>query len=264
MKLPVQNGNSVSDPTFHTKYIILPNFIKQLATTILGEAYCYEEIIESLNFTNVPCLKLGLSKGLGLGIVIGGCIVKLPQLYNILKAKSTKGVSFTSYLFETLAYLIVIGYNMRKENAFSTWGEAVCISIQNLLVLGLMLYYKKKIMLGMGIVLSSIGLLYLFCYLLSESMLTGCFLLTIPIILLSRIPQIWLIYQSKKVGQLSISTTFFYCLGTAARVFTTIQEIEDGFILLGNALAFAVNFLLFYLVIYYTKKNKSLKSEKYI
>ena len=41
---------------------------------------CYASLVEELNFGDVECLKYALSKGLGLGIVVGGSIVKVPQV----------------------------------------------------------------------------------------------------------------------------------------------------------------------------------------
>lgn len=74
----------------------LPWFIVDLGTTIIGEASifynlpfiasehvfqkCYSSLVENLNFGDVDCLKYSLSKGLGLGIVVGGSIMKVPQL----------------------------------------------------------------------------------------------------------------------------------------------------------------------------------------
>ena len=41
---------------------------------------CYSSLVENLDFGDVTCLKYSLSKGLGVGIVIGGSIMKVPQL----------------------------------------------------------------------------------------------------------------------------------------------------------------------------------------
>lgn len=37
-------------------------------------------LVENLNVEDVNCLKYALSKGLGIGIVVGGSIMKVPQL----------------------------------------------------------------------------------------------------------------------------------------------------------------------------------------
>jgi len=46
----------------------------------LRQQKCYVSLVENLNIKDVECLKYSLSKGLGLGIVLGGSIMKIPQL----------------------------------------------------------------------------------------------------------------------------------------------------------------------------------------
>jgi mannose-P-dolichol utilization defect protein 1 len=51
---------------------------------------------------------------------------------------------------------------------------------------------------------------------------------TIPVTLLSRIPQIVSNFQSKSTGQLSALTIFLYFFGSLARVFTTYVFIINS------------------------------------
>lgn len=41
---------------------------------------CYTSLVENLDIGDVKCLKYSLSKGLGIGIVVGGSIMKVPQI----------------------------------------------------------------------------------------------------------------------------------------------------------------------------------------
>jgi mannose-P-dolichol utilization defect protein 1 len=41
---------------------------------------CYVTLVEDLDIFDVECLKYALSKGIGIGIVAGGSIMKVPQL----------------------------------------------------------------------------------------------------------------------------------------------------------------------------------------
>ena len=41
---------------------------------------CYTSLVENLQFDDIQCLRYALSKGLGIGIVLGGSIVKVPQV----------------------------------------------------------------------------------------------------------------------------------------------------------------------------------------
>jgi mannose-P-dolichol utilization defect protein 1 len=84
--------------------------------------------IEKLDITpeliKSPCFSLLISKVLGVGLIIGGSIVKLPQILKIVGAGSAKGISLVSYLLETLALSFSLAYNFRSGNPFSTYGES--------------------------------------------------------------------------------------------------------------------------------------------
>jgi len=41
---------------------------------------CYTSLVENLDISDVQCIKYSLSKGLGIGIVVGGSIMKVPQV----------------------------------------------------------------------------------------------------------------------------------------------------------------------------------------
>jgi len=243
-----------------SKIIIkLPEFVKDLATIVLGDPYCYEEIVERLNISNVPCLKLGLSKALGLIIIAGGSIVKVPQMIKIINAKSARGISFLSYLLETLCYIVVVSYNLRSKNPFSTWGETLAITFQNLIIILLMNYYSGKPLNGIA---SLVGALSLYWFLnnielVSYELLGILQAATIPSILFSRIPQIYSNYVNGHTGQLAAFTVFNYFLGTLARVFTTLQEVDDRLILLSFILSLVLNTTLAAQMLYYWEINTS-------
>jgi mannose-P-dolichol utilization defect protein 1 len=55
----------------------IPSFLRDPAVALIGEK-CYG--VYDFDITHSECLKYALSKGLGLGIVLGGSIVKIPQV----------------------------------------------------------------------------------------------------------------------------------------------------------------------------------------
>lgn len=57
----------------------IPWFLREPAVALIGPQ-CYTSLVYDLNVTDVDCLKYALSKGLGFGIVLGGSIVKIPQV----------------------------------------------------------------------------------------------------------------------------------------------------------------------------------------
>ncbi|KAF8981141.1 hypothetical protein BGZ46_003195 [Entomortierella lignicola] len=257
----------------------LPYFLKTPAVAIIGNT-CYTILVEELDYHNVQCIKLGISKGLGYGIVFGGAIVKMPQIFKILKTHSTLGLSLTSFLLETLACVINLAYNLRHENSFSTYGETFFVLFQNLVILALILHYTGKKNSLTVITLSSfliLGIIFmkniqqeqqdgsiLTVSIISEDILTLFQKAVIPINVLSKIPQIRENYNNKSTGQLSAFTIFNYFVGSLARIYTTLTEVKDPIILYGFLLSTLFNCLLaFQMALYWNSSRRveqSLKS----
>jgi mannose-P-dolichol utilization defect protein 1 len=108
--------------------LLLPPFLCSLPFRF---QQCYVSLVEDLNVTDTHCLKYALSKGLGLGMVAGGAILKVPQIISVVSSGSAKGLSLSSYVLDTAATAITVAYNIRKENPFSTYGELGFLLVQN-------------------------------------------------------------------------------------------------------------------------------------
>lgn len=121
----------------------LPPPIRDFGVSLLGEQ-CYSNLVLDIDVTDADCLKLGVSKALGIGIVAASSIVKVPQILNLVRSRSASGVSFLSYLLETTSYLISLAYNVRNGFPFSTYGETACILVQNVAITVLVLNYSGR------------------------------------------------------------------------------------------------------------------------
>lgn len=121
----------------------LPAPLRTFAISLIGPT-CYQTLVLDLDLTDQACLKLALSKGLGIGIVAASSIVKVPQILKLTSSRSAEGVSFLSYLLETAAYLIGLAYNFRNGFPFSTYGETALILVQNVAIAVLVLHYSGK------------------------------------------------------------------------------------------------------------------------
>lgn len=88
-------------------------------------------MIYNVDVSSTFCLRLAVSKALGLGIVVFGSIMKVPQILKIVNSKSAKGISLTMYILEVLAYTISLAYAVRKRIPFSTYGENASLTVQS-------------------------------------------------------------------------------------------------------------------------------------
>jgi len=104
---------------------------------------CFYEIYYKHNF-DIKCLKFVFSKLLGYGIVFASAILKVPQILNIIRAKSTAGLNELVLYMEMLGYMVSMLYSMHYGMPFSTYGESVFITIQAAVILCLLWYYNRS------------------------------------------------------------------------------------------------------------------------
>ena len=83
-------------------------------------------------------------------------------------------------------------------------------------------------------------------------------------LIISRLTQIWANYQNGNTGKLSSVTVFAFALGSLARVFTTLSEVDDIIILTGFIVGTVLNFILVFQVLYYwdAPQGKATQSTK--
>lgn len=185
----------------------LPGPIHDLGVSLLGDV-CYKTLILQLDPTDSVCLKLAISKGLGIGIIGASSIVKVPQILKLVNSKSSAGISFLAYVLETSSYLISLAYNVRNGFPFSTFGETALILCQNVVITVLVLNYSGR---------ASVAALFVAALAVSAATLFSSSILDMKTLgylqagagvlgVASKIPQIAAIAQEGSTGQLSAFT----------------------------------------------------------
>ncbi|KAG2227098.1 hypothetical protein INT45_003828 [Circinella minor] len=252
----------VPDSEFFNRKMLLPAPLKEPIVALIGDK-CYISLVEDFDLTDVPCIKYALSKGLGFGIVIGGSIVKIPQILTIVNAGSARGLSLASYILETLSCCITFAYNWRQNNPFSTYGETCFLTVQNIIITMLILFYAQRHSETLVTMIGYVAILYVLTYIVPSWVMSSLYGATIPIGLASKVPQIYTNFANKSTGQLSVFAVVTYFAGTAARVFTTMTELDDPLMLYGNMLACVLNgILLIQVLLYWGKKLDEEKPRK--
>ena len=190
----------------------LPEPIRDLGVSLIGDK-CYSSLVLDIDVADSECLKLAVSKALGIGIVAASSVVKVPQIANLVRSRSAEGVSFLSYLLETASYLISLAYNVRNGFPFSTYGETALILGQNVVITALVLNYSGRAgvaALFVAALAGASGALF------TEGVLdmgalgylqAGAGTLSVA----SKVPQILAIWQEGGTGQLSAFTVCVTC-----------------------------------------------------
>ncbi|KAJ3894660.1 hypothetical protein GG344DRAFT_73813 [Lentinula edodes] len=247
----------------------LPWFIRDTGTSVIGTE-CYTSLVENLDIQDVECLKYSLSKALGIGIVVGGSVMKLPQLLLILRGRSARGLSLSAYILETLAYGINLSYSFRNMFPFSTYGENLFLTVQNILITFLIIFYtpslrharrRRNAQLSYALLGLLVGILIV-CY-SSMPILAFLQLSTLPLSLTSKVPQIRQNYRFQSTGQLSAFAVGSQVVGCLARLFTTATEVGDWLVSAGFALALVLNGVLGVQLWIYWGKDVDERSDDY-
>lgn len=254
---------------------------------------CYGTLIYDADLTSSYCFRLAISKGLGLGIVIFGSILKIPQIFKIINGRSARGISLSMYVLEVLAYTISLAYAVRKQIPFSTYGENASLTVQSTfyplppstpfsfvfhhqtniyflstdMIITLLIIAYSPISTGSSaqarrtrVVVAGALMVALSTFLFSPPLCPSGLLsflqaLTIPISLISKVPQMVELHTRKAPGQLSAIVVVAQLAGTMARVFTTLTETNDSLLFWGFALATIFNAVIFVQLILYWNGN---------
>ena len=191
----------------------LPHPLPTLGANLLTPQ-CYNQLILNLSLQN-PCLSLAISKTLGLGIITLSAIVKIPQILKLLSSHSAAGVSFLSYLLETISYLVTLVYSARQGFPFTAYGETALISLQNLCICALVLGYGYGETRGPVLASVFMGAVGVGVWALQDEGVVDMRVLgwmqagAGAVGVVSKVPQIWVNWQQGGTGVLSAFTVCF-------------------------------------------------------
>ncbi|XP_062239969.1 mannose-P-dolichol utilization defect 1b [Platichthys flesus] len=246
----LDRGSSFMDP------------LKGLLLTYFMPESCYDEFFLSFNFLDVPCLKIVLSKGLGIGIILGSVLVKLPQILKLMGAKSAEGLSFQSVLLELLAITGTMAYSIANKFPFSAWGEALFLMLQTVTIGFLVLHYGGRTNKGLlFLVLYFALLLPLLSGVTPMSVVTIMQAFNMPAIIIGRLIQVATNYSNGHTGQLSAVSVFLLFAGSLARIFTSLQETGDSLMALTYVISSTCNGIITLQVLYYWNISPEHKTE---
>lgn len=225
---------------------------KQLFTT------AFESVMQG-QIPSPEILKPLISKLLGYGLLAGSCVVKVPQISNVVGSGSADGLSPLAFELETVVYIISAGYGYVKQLDFSAYGESAILALENLFLLALIYRYAKISMTRSAFVLGLLvgAAVAIFMGQFDLATMTSLYELNNIIQLSARLPQIYKNFTEKNTGQLSLATNGINVIGGAARIFTTFQEGGGPAMLRSYLLAITLNLTVVIQILMY--KNKAPK-----
>jgi mannose-P-dolichol utilization defect protein 1 len=238
--------------------------LRSVLTPILIKEECFDKFLVDYDFFNADCLKYSLSKGLGLGIIAGSVLVKVPQILKILRGQSAVGITFISVVLELFAITSNLAYSYQNGYPFSAWGEASFLAVQTAAVAALVLFYNfTSALLALSFLIGYSAVVYgLTSELTPIDVLWSMQAANVPLIIVSKMIQAVANYRNQSTGQLSAVTIFLLFFGAVARIFTSIQETGDMIVVYTYCAATFANGLIAFQVLWYWNSKITGKGKK--
>lgn len=222
---------------------------------------CLEKFL-AFDLLNFECIKPTLSKLLGYGIICGSAIVKIPQVVAFVLAGSVEGISRVSIYIEALGYLLQSEYHLVQGNPWSAYGETIIVAVQSVLILGMIWAYKWPGLLEVSAIVAVLAAAVQGAYMSGIEGQETVQLLTTVLFALARGVQVWQNFAQGSTGELAVATLFMNFAGSAARIFTSSQEVKEPIVMYSFIISTILNGVLLIQWIYYRLSKSSVKSKR--
>ncbi|XP_075943210.1 mannose-P-dolichol utilization defect 1 protein-like isoform X2 [Anarhichas minor] len=187
-------------------------------------------------------------------------MVKLPQIFKLMGAKSAEGLSFHTVLLELLAITGTMAYSIANKFPFSAWGEALFLMLQTVAIGFLIQHYGGRTSRGLLFLVVYFGLLVLVLSPVTPmSVVTS--LQALPSGIVGRLIQAASNFRNGHTGQLSAVSVFLQLAGSLARIFTSLQETGDTLMALTYVISSACNGIIALQVLYYWNSSPERKKK---
>ncbi|XP_020614752.1 mannose-P-dolichol utilization defect 1 protein-like isoform X2 [Orbicella faveolata] len=196
--------------------------------------YCHDEFFVDLNFFHA----------------------KLPQIIKVLRASSVEGLSLLSFITELTTMTGTFSYSSARGFPFSTWGESLFKAIQTCFLVMLFFYYSSRPLAAVLFPFLYGAIVYVVLSGLTPiAVLVQLVSLNILFLSISRVSQIATNFRNGHTGQLSFVMVVMLLFNHAARIFTTLQETGDKYMLVTFIISTIFNVTMVTQILYYWNVN---------
>ncbi|KAJ8266079.1 hypothetical protein GJAV_G00125650 [Gymnothorax javanicus] len=245
-----------------TKRMNSTNAFKEFLLHYYMPEKCYNEFFLNFNFMHIPCLRVFLNQILGIWIVLGTVVVRLPQIYKLLRAWSAEGLSFVSAALDLFAITGSLVYRISINLPMGAWVDCLFMVIQSVTVTFLIQSLRGGALRGVGFILIYSSLLSLLISPLTPgSVVMAMESSYLPAVIIAQVIQSRTNYQNGHTGQLSAISVFLLLTGSLARIFASAQQTGDSLLTLLSVIASCCNAVVAGQVLYYWSRVPSAKEK---
>ncbi|KAK1894336.1 Solute carrier family 66 member 3 [Dissostichus eleginoides] len=182
-------------------------------------------------------------------------VLKFPQIFALMRAKSSAGVSFNSLLLELLGYIVFVTYQMYYDYPPPTYLEYPILIAQDAILLLLILHYNGSLKQSLLYTLLFVGgwrLLTLEKWIIDSAMSLCTFISAA-----SKFAQLQCMWKSKDAGQVSALSWAMATFTCIARIYTTTVTTGDMQVLVRFVVMTLLNMWVLLTVLYYQRQRSS-------
>ncbi|KAJ8333082.1 hypothetical protein SKAU_G00419780 [Synaphobranchus kaupii] len=180
-------------------------------------------------------------------------VLKFPQIFVLMKAKSTTGVSLKSLLLELIGFIVFITYQMYYDYPPPTYLEYPILIAQDVILLLMILHYNGNLRQSLMYTVVFVGgwqLLTVQKWIIDLAM-SLCTFISAG----SKFAQLQCLWESKDSGQVSALSWGMATYTCLARIFTTVMTTGDTQVLVRFIVMAILNGLVTAVVLYYRRKG---------
>ncbi|XP_063968667.1 solute carrier family 66 member 3-like [Lytechinus pictus] len=192
--------------------------------------------------------------------------VKIPQMRNIVKTGSVRGLSLKGFLMETVVYMVGLLYYFNNNFPFLVYAEYIALEIQALLMVLVFLHYSNDLdvrILPVALQASRrpVGSFFLMTAIIGSgslptSIIAFFFSMNLPLNASSKLLALNTIYSTKNSGSASFLMWSISGLTSAGRIATNLMTKPDYLVLTNFTVAASLSFSVCCAIIIYRPSEK--------
>ncbi|XP_061599234.1 solute carrier family 66 member 3 [Cololabis saira] len=186
-------------------------------------------------------------------------VLKFPQIFVLMRAKSSTGVSLSSLVLELVGFIVFVTYQMYYEYPPPTYLEYPILIAQDVILLLLILHYNNNLRQSLVYALLLVGgwrLLTVQRWIIDLAM-SLCTFISAG----SKFTQLQCLWRSKDAGQVSAVTWALAVYTSVARIYTTVLTTGDMQVLVRFVATAMLNLWVLLTVVHYQRHGSSSKKQ---
>ncbi|XP_057716281.1 solute carrier family 66 member 3 isoform X1 [Corythoichthys intestinalis] len=182
-------------------------------------------------------------------------VLKFPQIFVLLRAKTTTGVSLQSIVLELVGYIVFVTYQVYYDYPPPTYLEYPILIAQDVVLLLLILLYDGR--LQNSLVYSVVFVVGWRLLTVEKWIIDFAMSLCTFISAASKFAQLQCLWKSKDAGQVSALTWGLATYTCATRIYTTMATTGDMQVLVRFIVMTFLNLWVLLSVLYYRRQGRS-------